>query len=101
MPIPGGGELADIPAKLRNVFRWTPEGVMPEAVAEGVDKARPKPKRVRKPKNAVEPKNAREALNNAKLNVEERRSLRAAAEARDKLLAKRKRAEKLSKEASC
>ncbi|MAA50617.1 MAG: hypothetical protein CMP83_10635 [Gammaproteobacteria bacterium] len=101
MPIPGGGELADIPAKLRNVFRWTPKGAIPEAVAEGVEKAKPKPKRVRKPKNAVEPKNAREALNNAKLNVEEKRSIRAAAEAREKLLAKRKRAEKLSKEASC
>lgn len=101
MPMPGGGELTDIPAKLRNVFRWTPKGLMPEAVAEGVEKAKPKPKRVRKPKNAVKPENAREALNNAKLNVEEKRSLRAAAEAREKLLAKRKRAEKLSKEASC
>lgn len=105
MPIPGGGELSDIPANLRNVFRWTPKGLVPEAVAEGVDKAKakakPKPSRRAKAAKRKEPTTTREALDQAPLDRQQKRRMKLLEDQKQRELAKQERTAKLMREASC
>ena len=104
MPIPGGGDLRDIPQSIRKTFRWKAQGLVPEAVAEKVDAVKavtkPKPKRGKKAKAnpATTPK---EALDQAPLSKSEKDLLDNIEAERKRLIARQERNAKLANEASC
>ena len=104
MPIPGGGDLRDIPRGIRKTFRWKAQGLVPEAVAEKVDAVKavtkPKPKRGKKTKTNP-PTTAKEALDQAPISKSDKDLLDNIEAERKRLIARQERNAKLANEASC
>lgn len=104
MPIPGGGDLRDIPQGIRKTFRWKAQGLVPEAVAEKVDAVKavtkPKPKRGKKTKTNP-PTTAKEALDQAPISKSDKDLLDNIEAERKRLIARQERNAKLANEASC